>query len=172
MESGTESVSRTVPSEVYPTNGVPAAEIVGAGCQSAGMRKTAEPSRAIGEQAGARRFVFTRSRVDLVRRSGLPLPMFNARLCVEKAFVAVVDAWWPQARVAVEDSREWHLPPEVWEEAVRRHARVTAQGILELRFTPKQVRTEQAQVVASIRAALEAARADGQPPACPLSASG
>ena len=100
------------------------------------------------------------------------MPMFNARLCVGKAFVAVVDAWWPEARVAVEDSREWHLSPEVWEEAVRRHARVTTQGILELRFTPKRARTERAQVVATIRAALEAARADGQPPACSLSAGG
>ena len=75
--------------------------------------------------------------------------------------------------MAVEaDSREWHLSPEAWEEAVRRHARVTAQGILELRFTPKQVRTERDQVVATIRAALEAARLDGQPPAYPLPASG
>lgn len=101
------------------------------------------------------------------------MPMFNARLCAGKAFVAVVDICWPEARVAVEaDSREWHLSPEAWEEAVRRHARVTAQGILELRFTPKQVRTERAQVVATIRAALEAARADGQPPPRPLPASG
>jgi very-short-patch-repair endonuclease len=136
------------------------------------MRKTAEPVRVTGERARVRRLVFARSRVDLVRRSGLPLPMFNARLCAGKAFVAVVDACWPQARVAVEDSREWHLSPQAWEEAVRRHARVTAQGILELRFTPKQVRTEQAQVVEAIRAVLEAARTGGQPPGCPLSAGG
>jgi hypothetical protein len=137
------------------------------------MRKTAEPNRAASERAGARRLVFTRRRGDLVRRTGLPLPVVNARLCVGKAFVAVVDAWWPDARVAVEaDSREWHMPPEAWEEAVRRHARVTAQGILELRFTPKQVRTERAQVVAAIRAALEDAGTDGQPPERLLPASG
>jgi very-short-patch-repair endonuclease len=42
---------------------------------------------------------------------------------------------------------------------MRRHARMTAQGILVLHFTPKQIRTEPAQVVAAIRAALEAVRA-------------
>ena len=100
---------------------------------------------------------------DLVKRAGLPMPMFNARLYVGKAVIAVADAWWPEAAVAAEvDSREWHLSPGDWERTLRRHARLTAHGILVLHFTPKQIRTEPAQVVAAIRAALDAARADGQ----------
>jgi hypothetical protein len=84
-----------------------------------------------------------------------------------------VDAWWPRARVAVEvDSREWHLSPEDWEKAVRRHAQMTVRGILALHFTPKRPRTEHPQAVVTIRAALEAAGVDGQPPRarCPRSA--
>jgi very-short-patch-repair endonuclease len=97
---------------------------------------------------------------DLVIRAGLPRPMFNARLYAGKVLIAVADAWWPDAGVAVEvDSREWHLSAEQWEQTMRRHARMTAQGILVLHFTPKQIRTEPAQVVAAIRAALEAGRA-------------
>jgi hypothetical protein len=111
--------------------------------------------------------------LDLVKGAGLPMPMFNARLYVREDFVAVVDAWWPEARVAVEvDSREWHLSPEDWEKTVRRHARLTKQGILVLHFTPKQIRTERAQVVATIRAALEAAGAGSQPPVRALPSSG
>lgn len=109
---------------------------------------------------------------DLVRRAGLPMPMFNARLYAGKALIAVADAWWPDAAVAVEvDSREWHLSPGDWERTLRRHARLTAHGILVLHFTPKQIRTEQAAVVAAIRAALDAGRADGQPRVRTLPAS-
>jgi very-short-patch-repair endonuclease len=92
------------------------------------------------------------------------MPMFNARLYAGQVLIAVADAWWPDAAVAAEvDSREWHLSPEDWERTLRRHARLTAHGILVLHFTPKQIRTEPAQVVAAIRAALDAGRADGQP---------
>jgi very-short-patch-repair endonuclease len=101
------------------------------------------------------------------------MPMFNARLYVGDVLIAVADAWWPEARVVAEaDSREWHLSPEDWERTLRRHARMSAQGILVLHFTPKQIRTERAQVVAAIRAALEAGRADGQPSVRALPATG
>ena len=96
---------------------------------------------------------------DLVIRAGLPMPMFNARLYAGNVLIAVADAWWPDACVAAEvDSREWHLSAEQWEQTMRRHARMTAQGILVLHFTPKQIRTEPAQVVAALRAALDAGR--------------
>jgi len=100
---------------------------------------------------------------DLIKRAGLPVPMFNARLYAGRVLIAVADAWWPEAAVVAEvDSREWHLSPADWERTLRRHARLTAHGILVLHFTPRQVRTEPAQVVAAIRAALDAARVDGQ----------
>jgi hypothetical protein len=109
---------------------------------------------------------------DLVISAGLPKPMFNARLYAGNVLIAVADAWWPDACVAAEvDSREWHLSAEQWEQTIRRHARMTAQGILVLHFTPKQIRTEPAQVVAALRAALDAGRA-GQPAVRALPAAG
>ena len=97
---------------------------------------------------------------DLLCRSGLPAPMFNARLFAGKIFIAVADAWWPEAGVAAEvDSREWHLSPEDWEKTIQRHARMSAHGIIVLHFTPNQIRHEPARVVADIRSALAAGRA-------------
>jgi very-short-patch-repair endonuclease len=92
---------------------------------------------------------------DLIMRARLPMPMFNARLCSGGVLIAVTDAWWPDAGVAAEvDSREWHLSPQSWEETMRRHARMTALGILVLHFSPRQIRGEPNEVVAAIRSAL------------------
>ena len=94
---------------------------------------------------------------DLVRRAGLPMPMFNARLYVGDVLLAVADAWWPKVRVAAEvDSREWHLSAEDWQRTMSRHARMTAAGILVLHFTPQQIRRQPAQVISTLRAALAA----------------
>jgi hypothetical protein len=74
-------------------------------------------------------------------------------------FLANPDAWWPDYAIAVEvDSREWHLSPESWEKTMRRHARMTARGILVLHFSPRQVRQEADEVLTEIRSALGARR--------------
>jgi very-short-patch-repair endonuclease len=116
--------------------------------------------RVLGEVAEGIRSVAEGDLFDLIKEGRLPESKFNARLYVGEALLAVADAWWEEAAVAVEvDSREWHLSPEDWERTLSRHARMSAQGILVLHFTPKQIRTERAQVIATIRAALEAGRA-------------
>jgi hypothetical protein len=95
----------------------------------------------------------------LVIRAGLPMPMFNARLYCGDALIAVADAWWPDAGLAVEvDSREWHLSPADWERTMRRHARMTAHGIVVLHFSPVQIRSQPAMVIETIKASLRAAR--------------
>src|SRR5215813_1287628 len=97
--------------------------------------------------------------LDLIKRGRLPLPLFNPRLYVGNEFLARPDAWWPDIGVAVEvDSREWHLSPESWERTMRRHDLMTAAGILVLHFTPRQIREEPDQVIATIRAALASRR--------------
>lgn len=97
---------------------------------------------------------------DLLRRSGLPAPMFNARLYAGKVFIAMVDAWWPEAGVAGEvDSRAWHLLPEDWERDLQRHTRMSAHGIIVLHFPPSRIREHPAGVAADIRAALAAGQA-------------
>jgi hypothetical protein len=128
--------------------------------------------QALGELGNGIRSTAEADLRDLVSRSGLPAPMFNARLHAGKVLLAAADAWWPEEGVAAEvDSREWHLSPADWERALRRHVRLTAHGILVLHFTPKQIRAEPAAVAAAIRAALDAARAGGQPRVRALPAS-
>ena len=86
--------------------------------------------------------------------------MFNARLYIGPDLLAVPDAWWPDAGVAVEvESREWHLSPEDWERTMRRSRRMSAKGILVVHVTPHQIRTEAERIAADIRDALEAGRA-------------
>jgi very-short-patch-repair endonuclease len=97
---------------------------------------------------------------DLLRRARLPSPMFNASIFAGRTFLAVADAWWPDAGVAAEvDSREWHLRPADWERTMRRHAALTAHGILVLHFTPRMIRNDGARVVTEIRDAIRAGRA-------------
>ena len=95
----------------------------------------------------------------LIRASRLPEPMYNARLFVGEQFVAQPDAWWRDAGVAGEvDSREWHLSPELWARTMERHARMSAQGIIVVHFTPKRIRSDAAKVAAELRAAIDAGR--------------
>jgi very-short-patch-repair endonuclease len=91
--------------------------------------------------------------------------MFNARLFgADGRFIAVVDAWWPEAGVAAEvDSREWHLEPADWERTMRRHARISSHGILVLHFTPRQIHTDPASVASSISDTLRAGHARPRP---------
>jgi very-short-patch-repair endonuclease len=91
----------------------------------------------------------------LVKRERLPEPMYNARLFVGNQLLAVPDAWWPQAGLAVEvDSREWHLSPADWERTLARDANLTEHGILTMRFTPRQIRTVGRDVASKIRTVL------------------
>jgi hypothetical protein len=93
----------------------------------------------------------------LIRYGQLPEPLYNPKLYVGSEFLAQPDVWWRDTGVAGEvDSREWHLSPGRWAQTMARHARMTAQGILVLHFTPKQIRQNGPQVVADLRAALAA----------------
>ncbi|MGO8956104.1 MAG: hypothetical protein ACLQFR_01820 [Streptosporangiaceae bacterium] len=95
----------------------------------------------------------------LIQKSGLPLPIFNPQLFLNGEFLATPDAWWPDAGVIVEiDSREWHFSAEDWEKTLRRHARVSATGIIVLHITPRQLRTEPDRVLRDLANALRAGR--------------
>jgi hypothetical protein len=95
----------------------------------------------------------------LIKRSGLPEPMYNPDLYLGSVFLGRPDTWWKDAGVAGEvDSREWHYSPDQWEKTMARHSRMTAHGISVMHFTPKQVRTEPRRVVGEFRSAIEEGR--------------
>jgi hypothetical protein len=124
---------------------------------------SAEFRRVLAEVATGIRSVAEAEFRKLLQRSGLPMPMFNARLYSGDVLFAIADAWWPDAGVAAEvDSREWHLSPEDWEKTMRRHARMTAEGILVLHFSPKQIRSQPAELITTLRAALDVRRTGAQ----------
>jgi hypothetical protein len=125
------------------------------------MRSSALLRQALAEVADGIRSVAEAEFRDLINEAGLPEPMFNARLfTADGTFIATADAWWPDAGVAAEvDSREWHLSPADWEHTMRRRATMTSLGILVLHFTPRQIRSEPATVIAAVADTLQTGRA-------------
>ena len=60
------------------------------------------------------------------------------------------------------DSHEYHMSPEDHANTLARGRRMGVAQIVTLRFTPKQIRSEPAEVIDTIRGTLEGAR--GRPP--------
>jgi hypothetical protein len=99
----------------------------------------------------------------LIKRERLPDPMYNPRLYAGDTFIAVPDAWWPDAGVVVEvESRQWHLSPGDWEQTMARAARMGGYGIVVLHFPPTRLRDEPRRVAREIRAALVAGSKRGR----------
>jgi very-short-patch-repair endonuclease len=137
------------------------------------LRHSAWFRRALAEVADGIRSAAEADLRDLIIKARLPVPMFNARLYAGPVLLAVVDAWWPGAGVAAEvDSREWHLAPDDWEHTLARGRRLSAHGIIVLRITPGQLRTQPADVVADIRRVLHGGHAPARPAVRALPAAG
>jgi hypothetical protein len=116
--------------------------------------------RALADVAGGIRSAAEGDLLQLLRKSGLPMPLLNAELYDGATFIARPDAWWPQFGLAVEvDSREWHLSPHDHARTLERQRRMAQHGIIVLPFTPKQIRTNPKEVIAQIRRALDSAAA-------------
>lgn len=115
--------------------------------------------RAVAEVADGVRSAAEADLRAVIKRARLPLPLFNPRLFVGRAFLASPDCWWPDAGVAAEaDSRAWHLSPRDWENTLARHARMSAHGIIVLHFTPAQISSQRNDVALAIRSALASGR--------------
>jgi hypothetical protein len=93
----------------------------------------------------------------LILASGLPRPMFNARLFdADGIFIATVDAWWQASGVAAEvDSRAYHLAAEDQDRTTERHDKLAAHGILPLHFPPKRIKTDAPGIVSELQSAIE-----------------
>jgi hypothetical protein len=100
----------------------------------------------------------------LIKRERLPHPMYNPPLYVGEDFIAVPDAWWPEAGVAVEvDSRQWRLSPRDWERTPERHSRMSAYAIIALHYPPARLKSRPRIVAAEISSGLEAGRGRQRP---------
>ena len=111
---------------------------------------------------------------QLILRSDLPKPMFNARLYDENGdFIAMVDEWWPEAGVAAEvDSRAYHLTAGDHDRTTERHDTLIAHGILALHFPPKRLKTDPQGVLSDLRSAIEQGLARPRLPITALPADG
>ncbi|WP_406198353.1 hypothetical protein OH807_14175 [Kitasatospora sp. NBC_01560] len=104
--------------------------------------------------AGVRSVVEGEAR-GLVLGAGLPEPLWNPVLLLDGRFLAVPDAYWPQACVALEiDPRAWHLRPADHERSLTRANRFTAAGLPVVRTTPVQLRRDPAPVLGELAALL------------------
>jgi hypothetical protein len=102
--------------------------------------------------------------MELIGKSGLEAPVYNARLyAANGTFLGVADAWWQRAGVAAEvDSREYHLSPQDYERTTLRHNALAQQGVNVLHFLPSSIKRDPAAIVANLRGAIK--RGDSQPP--------
>lgn len=126
----------------------------------AGPTQGSGPLRAaLDEVADGARSAAEGDLMKLIRRGGLPEPLYNPRLYAGQEFLAQPDLYWREAGVAGEvDSREWHLSPDLWDKTMARHAKMSAQGIIVVHYTPRRIRTDQARVLAELRSTIEAGR--------------
>ena len=95
---------------------------------------------------------------DLLVEAGLGRMLLNPRLSTpDGVFLAYPDAYDPETGVVLEiDSREHHFGVEEWEATMRRHARMTAAGLLVLHVTPHRLRQEPHAVLAELWATIRA----------------
>lgn len=92
----------------------------------------------------------------LLVSSELPEPVFNAQLFDARGqFIAILDAWWPEAGVGAEiDSNEYHLKAADQQATNRRHDRIVAQGILLLHFPPSRLNTDGSGILRELGSAI------------------
>lgn len=85
----------------------------------------------------------------LLRRSGLPVPIWNPRLYDRSGrFVAMPDAWFDDVGMAWEiDSREWHLGPQDHATTLDRRAAMMVEGVVVVHHLPRLLRESPAQVL-------------------------
>jgi hypothetical protein len=92
----------------------------------------------------------------LIDRTGLPAPLYNARLYLrDGTFLGVLDAWWPRAGVGVEvDSRQYHMSAQDYSATMARHNRIEGAGVHLFHVLPKDIKPMWPQFAASIKSAI------------------
>lgn len=106
-------------------------------------RGSARLRRVLTEYGAGVRSVAEAEARDKLLRLPLPPPLFNVDLVsADGAFLARPDAYWPDASLAFEvDSRQHHGDTEGWEQTQRRHAKLSAHGVMVMHASPSRIRT-------------------------------
>lgn len=93
--------------------------------------------------------------MNLMRRSGLPIPRTQQVIDHNGSFVARVDFLWPDHDLVVEvDGHEYHSTRDQRSADSSRQNRLTALGYTVLRFTSDQVRSARVEIVSTVRQTL------------------
>lgn len=129
-------------------------------------RGSALPRRILAEIDDGVRSVAEAWAHRLITRSDLPVPQWNVPLRDGKGkHLAIVDAWWNELGLAWEiDSYQFHLSPASYAATLRRHALLTAAGIVVVHTLPARLRDEPAAVIEELRGAHRLAASRPRPP--------
>jgi hypothetical protein len=129
-------------------------------------RGSALPREVLREIAHGARSAAEAEAVALVRRTGLPGPVWNFELHDERGrYVATPDAWWDDVALAWEiDSYEFHFGQPGYATTLARNNRYAAAGVAVVQTLPSRLRTEPAAVVAELVSAYRAAAVRPRPP--------
>lgn len=125
---------------------------------------SALPRRVVHEmEAGIRSAAEAWART-VVRRSRLPEPRWNVGVHnADGELLGVPDAYWEEVGMALEvDSIEFHLGPSGYERTVRKHTRMTAEGVVVLHVLPSHLRDSALTVIHDLRRAYH--QAASRPP--------
>lgn len=125
-----------------------------AACGRSGIARTRQVLEALDRSAPTGSVLEDRF-LRMVRETGLPMPILQARFDWLDCGRARVDFWFPVARLIVElDGRRFHLRCAQFERDRRRDLLAAARGIRTIRLTHHQLTAERDEVVAALRAAL------------------
>ena len=128
-------------------------------------RGTALPRRMLAEIDDNVRSVAQGWAKRLARQAGLPIPYWRVPITTANdSHVATADAWWDEVGLAWEvDSYAFDLSPADATAALRRAARLTANGVLVVHTPPSQLRDEPSVVAELLRNAYDQAAARPRP---------
>jgi hypothetical protein len=155
---------RTVLAEVVQTGRATPAALRGE-LEAGSGRGSSLPREVLRELSAGVRSVAEAKAREVLGTTGLPQPLWNARLVDGTgSHVATVDAWFEEVGLAWEiDSREFHYAAEDYENTVERHSRLTAAGVIVVHTLPQTLRKRGAEVVAELRRSYELAMSCPRP---------
>lgn len=97
--------------------------------------------------------------LQLIRRSGLPIPVVHHRVTEHGRFIAEVDLAYPDLKVAIEaEGYEWHSGRRRWQRDLSRRNRLVAAGWLVIHVTWEDLLVREEQVADAVRRALSSRR--------------